>query len=135
MKTLAAFIDALPAAAVPLTGIAAASFAAGYAASLWLSAKSIVNGRTVGAPAPPNSESDAPATTSKSTSSGKPTAAEIAAAEEQLWDNLEDSDIVPEEVDLKMVVCVRQDLNMSKGKIAAQVCELPLACTPTDAPR
>ena len=32
-----------------------------------------------------------------------------------------DSAVVPRGVDLKMVVCVRDDLGMSKGKIAAQV--------------
>lgn len=41
---------------------------------------------------------------------------------------LEDSTVVPPDVELKMVVCVRQDLNMSKGKIAAQVGHAVLAC-------
>jgi PTH2 family peptidyl-tRNA hydrolase len=37
-----------------------------------------------------------------------------------------DSDEVPEDTELKMVLCVRQDLNMSKGKTAAQVAHAAL---------
>jgi PTH2 family peptidyl-tRNA hydrolase len=40
----------------------------------------------------------------------------------------EDSNVVPDDVELKMVLAVRQDLNMSKGKIAAQVGHAVLAC-------
>ena len=43
-------------------------------------------------------------------------------------DDLSDSSVVPPGVELKMVVLVRQDLNMSKGKIAAQVGHAVLAC-------
>ena len=50
-----------------------------------------------------------------------PTEKDIIAAEEAEFDSIVDSDIVPANTELKMVICVRQDLNMSKGKIAAQV--------------
>ena len=43
-------------------------------------------------------------------------------------DSDSDSDEVDQDVELKMVVCVRSDLNMSKGKIAAQVGHAVLAC-------
>ena len=36
-------------------------------------------------------------------------------------DSDEDSDAVPADIELKMVICVRSDLGMSKGKVAAQV--------------
>ena len=51
-----------------------------------------------------------------------PTVSDIEAAElELLEEDEEDSEVVPEGEALKMVCCVRKDLNMSKGKIAAQV--------------
>lgn len=43
-------------------------------------------------------------------------------------DSDEDSDVVPPDVELKMVFAVRSDLGMSKGKIAAQVGHATLAC-------
>lgn len=51
----------------------------------------------------------------------KPTAKQIAEAEEEELNTLVDSDLIPEDIALKMVILVRTDLNMSKGKIAAQV--------------
>lgn len=54
--------------------------------------------------------------------------ASLAAAEEEEEEGLEDSSVVPEEVELKMVLCVRADLNMSKGKVAAQCGHAVLAC-------
>lgn len=48
-----------------------------------------------------------------------PTAAEVQAAQEAEC-YVDDSPHVPEDVELKMVACVRNDLAMSKGKIAAQ---------------
>jgi PTH2 family peptidyl-tRNA hydrolase len=50
----------------------------------------------------------------------KPTPELILAAERAEEDSLEDSDLVPAGVELKMVICVRTDLSMSKGKVAAQ---------------
>lgn len=43
----------------------------------------------------------------------------------------EDSHVVPDDVELKMVFCVRHDLGMSKGKVAAQVGHAVLACWQT----
>lgn len=43
-------------------------------------------------------------------------------------DSDEDSSVVSPEVELKMVFAVRNDLGMSKGKIAAQVGHATLAC-------
>ena len=50
-----------------------------------------------------------------------PTPDEIAAAEAAEEHSLADSSAVAPDVELKMVCLVRADLNMSKGKIAAQV--------------
>jgi peptidyl-tRNA hydrolase, PTH2 family len=50
----------------------------------------------------------------------KPTPESILEAERAEEDSLSDSDLVPAGVELKMVICVRTDLSMSKGKIAAQ---------------
>jgi len=50
----------------------------------------------------------------------KPTPESILEAERAEEDSLLDSDLVPTGVELKMVICVRTDLSMSKGKIAAQ---------------
>ena len=50
----------------------------------------------------------------------KPTAMEIDDAETEEMEGAEDSAAVPADVELKMVACVRNDLGMSKGKIAAQ---------------
>jgi len=50
-----------------------------------------------------------------------PTISDIEAAEMKIFEEEEeDSQVVPDG-ELKMVCCVRKDLNMSKGKIAAQV--------------
>lgn len=43
-------------------------------------------------------------------------------------DDEHDTDAVGEDVDLKMVFCVRGDLKMSQGKVAAQVGHATLAC-------
>jgi peptidyl-tRNA hydrolase, PTH2 family len=43
-------------------------------------------------------------------------------------DSDEDSDVVPQSTELKMVLLVREDLKMSKGKIAAQCGHAVLAC-------
>ena len=50
----------------------------------------------------------------------RPTEASVLAAEQAEEDAVEDSAFLAPDVDLKMVVCVRQDLGMSKGKVAAQ---------------
>ncbi len=43
-------------------------------------------------------------------------------------DSDEDSDVVPPRTELKLILLVREDLKMSKGKIAAQVGHAVLAC-------
>ena len=59
----------------------------------------------------------------------EPAAAAAAAAGGVLAiDDENDTDEVPEDVDLKMVFCVRGDLKMSPGKVAAQVGHATLGC-------
>jgi PTH2 family peptidyl-tRNA hydrolase len=68
-----------------------------------------------GGPGPQEEEEEVPAAPL-----ALPTKEEIDAAEqEEFAEEEEDSDLVPEG-ELKMVCLVRKDLNMSKGKIAAQ---------------
>lgn len=50
------------------------------------------------------------------------------ADEDEDSDDGEDSSVVPPGVELKMVLCVRGDLAMSKGKVAAQCSHAALAC-------
>jgi PTH2 family peptidyl-tRNA hydrolase len=101
-----------------LVGVAVPAFAVGCAVGV--QAASMLHKGGDAAPA------DAPAATAAAAGAGaparykKPTPADIAAAEAEEA-AVQDSEVLPEDIELKMVVCVRQDLNMSKGKIAAQV--------------
>ena len=65
--------------------------------------------------------SSAPVDVSVEGAPARATAAEVFAAQEAEDAQLTDSPFVAPDVELKMVVCVRDDLAMSKGKVAAQV--------------
>jgi peptidyl-tRNA hydrolase len=114
--------------------VAAASFAAGFAASHFSGG---VTRKPAPAPPPPPAAAAAaaspplpapaaPAPTPAPTPAPpaalrRATAADIDAAEEAELEALCDSALVPDGVELKLVCCVRSDLKMSPGKIAAQV--------------
>jgi peptidyl-tRNA hydrolase, PTH2 family len=120
-----------------LAGVALTSFLAGWAAATLFGGSVVVAPKVIApapAPAPAASPAASPATASTPThptpttptppnptpTLRRTTAADVAAAEEAEEDAIEDSSLLDESVDLKMVMLVRQDLNMSKGKIAAQ---------------
>jgi PTH2 family peptidyl-tRNA hydrolase len=111
-----------------VAGVAIASFLAGWAAAKLtvkatarssLSASAAPSSNPAPAPAPASTPSPLP-NPSSSASIRKTTAKDVEAAEEAEEEAIEDSEVLDEEIELKMVMCVRQDLNMSKGKIAAQ---------------
>lgn len=107
-----------------LLGTAAASFAVGYAAAQYFPSARAAPAAIVEIkekPAvPASTPSQVPTKQEPVKQKAKRTAADVQAAEEAEENSLEDGDL-PDEVELKMVVLVRSDLNMSKGKIAAQV--------------
>jgi len=91
------------------------TFAAGLLIGQWLQAR-----RKNLSVASPVLNLNGPAQPAPLRSLPKPTPELILAAERAEEDSLEDSDLVPAGVELKMVICVRTDLSMSKGKVAAQ---------------
>jgi peptidyl-tRNA hydrolase, PTH2 family len=87
------------------------TFAAGLLIGQWLQARRFKNSSGNATTATDNAPTRALV---------KPTPDQILAAERAEEDSVEDSNLVPAGVELKMVICVRTDLSMSKGKIAAQ---------------